>query len=163
MNGVLSCNHLAASWALVKELCPTYSEMKTTLLTACVFSSLAISGCQSEEATPKPTTLIGYWSLTRLECYCPANTPTPNEAIKFDKDGKVTVYKDGQVQQTGTYELSQGSTACTTDTTLLKFSWPSYAPTASYSLVDGVLVIDQGLCFDAPRKTYKAATAPNKE
>ncbi|OUJ72896.1 hypothetical protein BXP70_16465 [Hymenobacter crusticola] len=101
--------------------------------------------------------------MTKLECYCPANTPTPNEAIAFDATGKVTMYKDGQVQETGTYELAQGSTSCAADTTLINFTWPSYAPTASYSLRDGVLIIDQGLCLDAPRKTYKSAAAPKKE
>jgi hypothetical protein len=151
-------SHRASS--LQKSYTPVFA-MKTHVYSALLLLGLGVTSCKSDEDTPKPTSLIGYWSLTRLECYCPANTPTPNEAIKFDKDGKVTVYKDGQVQQTGTYELSHGSTSCATNTTLINFSWPSYAPTASYSLVDGVLVIDQGLCFDAPRKTYKAATAPN--
>lgn len=138
--------------------------MKTILLPALLVTGLAISSCKSEaeEAVPKPTSLIGYWSLTKLECYCPANTPTPNEAIAFDANGNVTVYKDGQVQQTGTYELTHGSTSYAADTTLLKFSWPSYTPIASYSLVDGILIIDQGLCLDAPRKTYKPAQSPSK-
>ncbi|WP_324677945.1 hypothetical protein [Hymenobacter sp. GOD-10R] len=137
--------------------------MKTHVHSVLLLLGLGVASCKSDKDTPKPTSLVGYWLLTRLECYCPANTPTPDEAIAFDADGKVTTYKDGQVQQTGTYTLTKGSTTCTTDTTLISFSWPSYTPTASYSLHDGVLIIDQGLCFDAPRKTYQAASAASNK
>lgn len=137
--------------------------MKTTLRSALLLGGLAIGGCQSEEASPKANGLVGYWSLTQMECYCPPNSPTPNEAIEFDAAGHVTVYQNGKATQTGTYELSKGSAACATDTDIIKFSWPTFFPTASYSIAKNVLTIDQGICLDAPRKTYKLTAASKKD
>ncbi|GAB2958748.1 hypothetical protein GCM10027048_27320 [Hymenobacter coalescens] len=116
--------------------------------------ALALSGCGSEDAQPKPTGLVGYWSLNRLECYCPPNAPTPNEAIAFDAAGNVTEYENGQIKHSGTYQLSQGTTSCADNADLVTFSWSSSFTKSSYTIVNDQLVLDYGLCFDAPRKTY---------
>ncbi|RAK65870.1 hypothetical protein DLM85_14230 [Hymenobacter edaphi] len=117
---------------------------------------LSLGGCKADKDAPKPDGLAGYWQLSRLECYCPPGTPTPDEAIELDGNGNVTEYQNGQAVQTGTYQLSSGSTDCAANAQLMTFSWLSASP-ASYTLVDGKLTIDQGLCRDAPRKTYTYA------
>ncbi|KAA9332351.1 hypothetical protein F0P96_12810 [Hymenobacter busanensis] len=125
------------------------------LFSLLLLGGLALGSCNSDDETQtKPTGLVGTWSLNKLECYCPSGTPTPVESITFDAAGNVTEYHNGQVERTGTYQLSTGSTSCATNADLVTFSWATQTPAASYSIVNDVLVIDQGLCFDAPRKTY---------
>jgi hypothetical protein len=126
---------------------------------------LVVGGCtctDGDEPTPTPDGIVGYWSLNKLECYCPSNTPTPNEAIEFDADGKVTEYANGQITQTGTYQLSTGAAACETNAPVVTITWQTLNMPlkATYSIVQDKLVIDRGLCFDAPRKTYKFSNAP---
>lgn len=119
-----------------------------------LLSVAALASCSNDKADPTPNGLVGYWQLDKLECYCPANTPTPNEAIEFDAAGNVTAYVNGQVRQVGTYQLGTGSNGCVTNADLVTFSWFDLTPSASYSIDNGVLILDQGLCRDAPRKTY---------
>lgn len=127
--------------------------LRATLYSLLILTALA-SCSHDNNSDPTPNGLVGYWQLNRLECYCPANTPTPNEAIEFDAAGNVTLYENGQVTQIGTYQLGTGSNGCVSNADLVTFSWPNQLPSASYSIDNGVLVLDQGLCRDAPRKTY---------
>lgn len=129
-------------------------------LRAALFSFLsvaALGGCKQDKDRPQPNDLVGYWQLDKLECYCPAGMPTPNEALEFDAAGNVTAYQNGQVRQSGTYQLGTGSNDCVTNANLVTFSWPDLLPSATYAVDNGVLVLDQGLCRDAPRKTYTLA------
>ncbi|GAB3832469.1 hypothetical protein [Hymenobacter jeollabukensis] len=121
-----------------------------------LLSTAAFTGCKTDKDALKSNGLTGYWQLSRQECFCPPGTPTPDEAVEFDGNGNVTEYQNGQAVQTGTYQLSSGSTDCAANAQLMTFSWSNNSP-ASYTLVDGKLTIDQGLCHDAPRKTYTLA------
>ncbi|GAA4373450.1 hypothetical protein [Hymenobacter koreensis] len=129
--------------------------MKASALYTLLLSALLASSCQTDDDTkPQVSGVAGYWTVTKLECYCPANAPVPNEALELDAAGNATRYLNGQVVQTGTYELSTGAAACETNAPVITFSWTSLTPGATYTLSGDVLVIDYGLCFDAPRYTY---------
>jgi len=137
--------------------------MKTHVYSALLLLGLAAVSCQSDDDDVTPQSLVGYWKLTQLECYCPAGTPTPNEAIEFKEDGKVTTYKNGQVEQTGTYTLGRGSTPCATDTAVVTLTWPDSYVKPSYSLQDKTLVLDGGICVDVSRKTYTFVSGSKKD
>ncbi|OON68710.1 hypothetical protein [Hymenobacter sp. CRA2] len=127
----------------------TFSRLYSAALYAL---PLLASACQSD--ADKPTGLKGHWQLTKLECFCPPNTPTPNEAIEFDGAGNVREYTDGKVTHSTTYQLSTGSTGCAANANLVTINYAPNTITASYTITDNVLVLDRGLCLDAPRKTY---------
>ncbi|HEX8427243.1 hypothetical protein [Hymenobacter sp.] len=121
------------------------------------FSLVSLSACKSDKDAEGPATLIGRWQLTNLECYCGPG-PLPNEVVEFATNGTVVFYTDGKEESRGTYTFATGKTTCSGDAIpVLQFkNTPSiFTENVAYTLEASTLVLDQGLCLDAPRKTYQ--------
>jgi hypothetical protein len=131
--------------------------MKRSLTFLLSLGLLGASACTSDKDVA-PTTILGRWQLTRLECYCVPGSPLPNEMVEFDAAGNTVFYKDGQVASRGTYEFTSGTFCGNAETIpVLRISnLPGiYSNNIAYTLEPDKLVLDQGLCTDAPRKTYR--------
>ncbi|MCC3158711.1 hypothetical protein LJ737_15810 [Hymenobacter sp. 15J16-1T3B] len=129
-------------------------------ITLCLtLGTAALMGCQTDKNVSKPDGITGYWALSRQDCNCPPNTPTPQEAIEFDGKGHVTAFENGQAKQAGTYQLATGAAACEANAPIVTLAWSGAAEPAkaTYTVRGDTLVIDYGICFDAPRKTYTLA------
>lgn len=115
-------------------------------------------GCRHDADSPSPDALPGTWRLTNLTCYC-APAPLPNEVLVLEATQHFRIYLNGAMQAEGTYSIVLGSTCgSTTSRPVLRFA-PSSSSVAispgTYTVQDGVLVIDQGGPCDAPVKTYR--------
>jgi hypothetical protein len=132
--------------------------MKQFLTFLFSFSLLAGSACKPDKDIPRPNGIVGRWQLTQVECYCVPGAPVPNEVVEFDAAGNTVFYKDGQVESRGTYQFTTGTFCGGLERIpVLRISnLPGlYDNNIAYSLDATTLVLDQGLCTDAPRKTYR--------
>ena len=134
--------------------------MKLLSLAFALLCLLGLNACKPDKdsSDPSPTTVLGRWQLTQLECYCAPGQPTPDEAVEFDAGGNFTFYKNGQVEARGTYQFTTGAfCGNNSGTPLLSTTavFSSYTSGMAYTIEPTRLVLDQGLCMDLPRKTYQ--------
>ena len=164
----LSCNRLNRVLLLLpKQFSKLYFKlislphslpMKQFVTFLCSLSLLAGSGCKSDKDVPRPNGIVGRWQLTTLECYCVPSPTVPNEAVEFDEAGNTVFYKDGQVESRGTYQFTTSKFCGSPESIpVMRISnLPGiYDNNIAYTLDATTLVLDQGLCTDAPRKTYR--------